>query len=150
VPVTIYGKGSEPRSIAVPARELNALVIHRKLMGAILEIEIDGKPQTTLVKDIQRHPVRRSLLHMDLQLLSANQEVVVTVTLVAGEGVELELDNLEVSGPTSEIPATIDVGPELLVDGMILASALGLPAKVTLLTPSDTVVGKEAGLREAE
>lgn len=140
VPGSLYGKGLEPISLAVDARELNALVTHRKVVGSIVEIDLGGETKATLVKEIQRHPVRRNLLHIDFQLLSADEQVTVTVALAAGEGVILHVAQVELSGSTSSIPASIEVTADQLVDGQLLASGLTLPKDVKLASDPDSVV----------
>ena len=140
VPASLYGKGMEPISLAVDARELNALVGHRKVVGSIVEIDLGGETKSTLVKEIQRHPVRRNLLHIDFQLLSADQQVTVTVALVAGEGVNLNVGQVELSGSTSSIPVNIEITSDQLVDGQLVASSLKLPKGVKLASDPDAVV----------
>jgi len=42
----------------------------QQLVGAVIDLEIDGKKQPVIVKEIQRHPVRQDVLHMDFQVLN--------------------------------------------------------------------------------
>ncbi len=149
VPVTLYG-GGKPEAAVVGARELGNLVAHRPVVGSILEIELDGKPHTTLVKEIQRHPVKRSLLHVDLQLLTAKQSITVSVQLVAGEGLELVRDTIEVTGSVSAVPVTIDVDPAKAVDGAVTASSLKLPKGIELASDPEAVVATEIAGQEGE
>ncbi|MDA8397436.1 MAG: 50S ribosomal protein L25 [Actinomycetota bacterium] len=149
VPVTLYG-GGKPEAAAVGAHELGTLVAHRRVVGSILEIELDGKRHTTLVKEIQRHPVKRSLLHVDLQLLSAKQSVTVAVRLVAGEGLELARDTIEVTGSVSAVPTSIDVDPAAMVDGAVTAGSLKLPKGIELASDPEVVVATEFVGQEGE
>ena len=142
VPATLYGKGSDPMAAALDAKELGHLVARRKVVGSILEIEIDGAKRATLVKEIQRHPVKRILLHVDLQLLDAKQAITVAVPLVALGGVELTAASIEVSGAVSSIPAAIEVSASALVDGEVLAGALALPKGVELVGDPSSVIAK--------
>ena len=150
VPVTLYGKNQETQMAAVNARELVHLVAHRQVVGAILEVELDGKVRTTLVKEIQRHPVRRNLLHIDLQVLDAKEAVSVTVQLIVHDDLELVLENVEVSGPASSIPVSISIDATMLVEGVIYASAIKLGKGLEVVTEPETIVAKEAGGSESE
>lgn len=149
VPGTLYGSGIEPLSIAVPMREFTALVNRRRILGSILEVELEGKVVTTLVKDVQRDPVKRILLHVDLQRLSANQELTAEVYLIASEGLELVTTTLSLNGPASAIPASIELTKEMLVDGKITAASVVLPKGIVVLD-ADEVLAIEIGLEEAE
>ncbi len=150
VPATLYGKGQETKIAALNARELGNLVSHRQVVGAILEVELEGHKLTTVVKEIQRHPVKRNLLHVDLQILDAKEAVTVTVQLIAGEGVELLVDNVEVSGPAARIPVSIPVGSDMFTDGVVLASAIRLPKGLEIATDLDSIIAREAGAGEDE
>ncbi len=150
VPATLYGSGEEAVSIAVPVREMNALVNKRKVVGSILEIELDGKIVTTLVKAIQRDPVKRILLNIDLQRLGATEEVSASVLLIAAEGLELTIEAIEVKGPANAIPPNLEVTLDMLLEGSVVASAVKMPKAVKMLTDADVVVAKEAGLEPTE
>ena len=149
VPVTLYG-GAKPEAAAVGARELGNLVAHRPIVGSILEIELDGKRHATLVKEVQRHPVKRTLLHVDLQLLTAKQSVTVAVQLIAGEGLALQRDTIEVTGSVSAVPASIEVDPATAVGGTVTAGALKLPKGIELASDPEAVVATEVDGQEGE
>lgn len=68
VPAVIYGKGTDPRHVGLPVRELTLALRHP---GLVLEVELDGKKELTAPRDIQRDPVRRILEHLDLVLITA-------------------------------------------------------------------------------
>jgi len=68
VPAVIYGKGSDPRHVGLPVRELTLALRHP---GLVIEVELDGKKELTAPRDVQRDPVRRILEHIDLVLITA-------------------------------------------------------------------------------
>jgi large subunit ribosomal protein L25 len=70
VPAVIYGKGNEPRHVALPVRELTLALRHP---GLVLEIELDGAKELTAPRDVQRDPVRRILEHLDLVIISKSE-----------------------------------------------------------------------------
>src|SRR3954464_9114208 len=81
VPGVIYGGGEEPAHFSVDARILRNTLAHS---SAILDVSVDGgTPSPVLVKDLQRHPVRGEIVHVDLLRVDMNQTIHTTV------GVEL-------------------------------------------------------------
>ena len=79
VPGVIYGGDGEPSHFAVDARILRNTLAHS---GAILDVSIDGgKAAPVLVKDLQRHPVRGEIMHVDLLRVNMNETIQTTVVL---------------------------------------------------------------------
>jgi large subunit ribosomal protein L25 len=73
VPGVVYGGGSDARAFQVPERELRAVLAHG---GALIEVVFDGgKPTPVVVKEQQRHPVRGSLVHVDLLEVKLDEEI---------------------------------------------------------------------------
>lgn len=79
-PVVLYGKEYESTGLYVNTLELNRFLAAHSV-GARLEVEIDGKKEMAIVKEIQRHPVRRDVLHVDFQHLKAGQKIRVTLPI---------------------------------------------------------------------
>src|SRR6201986_4139078 len=79
VPGVIYGGDAEPSHFAVNARILRNTLAHS---GAILDVSIDGgKTAPVLVKDVQRHPVRGEIVHVDFLRVNMNETIHTTVVL---------------------------------------------------------------------
>jgi large subunit ribosomal protein L25 len=73
VPGVVYGGGREARAFQVPERELRAVLAHG---GALIDVVFDGgKPTPVVVKEQQRHPVRGSLVHVDLLEVKLDEEI---------------------------------------------------------------------------
>ena len=84
VPGVLYGHGGEPVHVDLPAHELFLAVRGQK--NALLELVIEGKKQLALVKEVQRHPVSRVLLHADFLAVKAGEVVDVEVPVsIIGE-----------------------------------------------------------------
>src|SRR5204863_4761434 len=81
VPGIIYGHGREPQSLTVNAREFNRLAERVRITSTVIELGLDGKTARTLVREIQRNPLNRELLHIDFQELVAGEKVNVSVPL---------------------------------------------------------------------
>lgn len=73
-PVVLYGKEYDSTGLYINTLELNRFLAANSV-GARLELEIDGKKEMAIVKELQRHPVKRTVLHVDFQHLKAGQKV---------------------------------------------------------------------------
>jgi large subunit ribosomal protein L25 len=91
VPAVLYGEGDEVRSLSVDAKEFG-LVIHTAAgENVILDLEVEGGDAgecKAIIKDIQYHPVRRDILHVDFQHISMTKEITIRVPIeIRGEAV---------------------------------------------------------------
>src|SRR5689334_10137600 len=83
VPATVYGMGKDPQSVAVQWRELRAALVTEAGFNALIDLHVDGaKGDLVIVKDLQRHPVRRDVLHVDFLRVDADVAVTVEVPIV--------------------------------------------------------------------
>lgn len=144
IPAVLYGHGTKPLHIALPGHE-TALLLRKA--NAILELEIDGKTHTGLVKDVQKDPVRQLIEHVDLIVIRKGEKVEVDVAVhVVGEpapgtAVDVDAHSLLVEAPATSIPEYIEVSVEGLEDGSsIRASDVTLPSGVTLVVDPETLV----------
>src|SRR4051812_26393930 len=150
VPGVIYGGDGEPSHFSVDARILRNTLAHS---GAILDVTIDsGKSSPVLVKDLQRHPVRGDIVHVDLLRVNMNETIQTTVVLEplgadhapgVSEGGVLaqELRELNIEALPGDIPDTIqhDVsGMEM--NATVHLSELTAPAGITFLDDPETLV----------
>src|SRR5262245_11519316 len=81
VPGVIYGRGREPQALTVNAREFDHLAERVRITSTVIELALNGKTARTLVRELQRDPIRRSVIHIDFQELVAGEKVVVSVPL---------------------------------------------------------------------
>ncbi len=142
IPAVMYGHGIDPVHLDLPGHD--AFLIVKDNVNAVMTVKYDGKQQLVLVKDIQVHPVRRDILHMDLQVVRAGEKVQVEVpVLLVGETApgtqhQQEEFSLLVSAPATNIPESIEVSIEGLEEGTIVrVEDLTLPEGVTSETPAD-------------
>ena len=151
VPAIVYGHARTPQSLTVNARELGRLLEQFSAASTVFELALDGGTTRTLIREVQRHPVDRSLVHVDFQELVAGERVTVRVPLVfigTPEGVrseggllEEQIRDLEVSADPSSIPDHIDVDVSALLLGHPLhVRDLTLPAGITVVTDADATV----------
>lgn len=81
VPGILYGTGKEPSPISIEHNELAHQLENEAFFSHILTIKLDGKEESAIIKDLQRHPSRPVLLHVDFQRVSATEKIRVNVPL---------------------------------------------------------------------
>ena len=151
IPAVIYGHSRDPQSLAVPARELDRLLSQISAESTVVELSFDGKTSRTLIREIQRHPFKRQILHVDFQELVAGETVVVRIPLVlvgtpaevrSGAGVmDQTLRELEIEVDPANMPNHIDVDVnELTIGHSLHVRDLKLPAGVKVLVDEDASV----------
>ncbi|MDP9117614.1 MAG: 50S ribosomal protein L25/general stress protein Ctc [Actinomycetota bacterium] len=146
IPAVLYGHGSDPLHVALPALEF-ARVIREQGSNAVLSIDLDGQPQLALTKTVTVHPIRRHIEHVDLLIIRRGEKVVVDVYLVVTGNavpdtlVTQELVSLQVEADAMSIPDEIEVSVEGAAIGTrILASEVPLPEGVELRTDPEYLV----------
>jgi len=154
IPGVVYGRGREPVAVHVPERELSHIVhLHRGRAGLVgLVFEGDsGEPVPGVIKEVQRDPVSRRILAVDLQRVSLTEKIRTEVPVVAqgrakgveeGGVLELLIHEVEVECLPTAIPEslTVDVS-QLGIGDSLPVSALSVPEGVTVHTPgTDTLV----------
>ncbi|MEY4856729.1 MAG: ribosomal protein [Gemmatimonadota bacterium] len=151
IPAVIYGHGREAQSLVLNARDTDKLLKSIAISSTVIELAIDGKTARTLIREVQRHPFKRTITHMDFQELVAGETVSVHCPIVyigVPEGVRLEgglldqiMHQLHIEADSSSIPNHIDVDVSSLKIGNTLhVSDLKLPAGIKVLDePGNTV-----------
>lgn len=153
IPGVIYGHGFEPLPVQFAARELE-LVLQRAGTSTLLNIEVAGNPQpyTVIVRDVQRHPLKRYVTHVDMQALNMAETVRVAIPVVlSGEspavrdlhGMLLHLiTEVEVEGlPSALIPAIeVSVSDLTELGAALTVGALAIPEGLKILTPAEEIV----------
>lgn len=144
LPAVLYGPGMPPRHLLVVTHEFESALAHRVTPGSILDLEVGGRTLTVKLQEVQRHPVRRDLAHLDFLALDVREETEASVELtVEGEGILLEEASLAVRGKVRDLPNQLVIGPELFEGAEVLtAGELRLPAGVVLVSAPDTVVAR--------
>jgi|KBSSwiStaDraftv2_1062776.scaffolds.fasta_scaffold544971_2 large subunit ribosomal protein L25 len=153
VPATLYGLGQDAQTVAVAWRELRRVLTTDAGVNAFIHLEVDGKRQATLVKEIQRHPVRRDVVHVDFLRVDPKKtlDVEVSIELIgeaeavtrAGGIVQQLVHSLVVSTRPDNIPNSLELDvSELTLDGELRVRDLVLPAGVTTEADPDDVVAQ--------
>ena len=144
VPAVLYGHGADPVHVALPG---HATMLALKNVNALLTIDINGDTQLALPKDVQRHPIRRTIEHVDLIVVRRGEKVTVDIPLhVTGEPGPGGLVLVELNTLSIEVEATaIPQASEFDIDGAAIgtqlhAAQIPLPNGATLITDGDTIV----------
>src|SRR5437660_2496986 len=82
VPAVIYGHGREPQSLTLNARDLDKMLAHIQAESTVIEVTVGGHTSKTLIREIQRHPIKRQILHVDFQALVAGEKVILSIPIV--------------------------------------------------------------------
>jgi large subunit ribosomal protein L25 len=155
IPAVIYGHGSEPVHVSLPGHEI-ALLLRRA--NAVIELNVEGTTHLTLVKDVQKDPVRQIIEHIDLIVIRKGEKVQVEVAVhVVGEpapGTVADLDakTLLLEVEATNIPQSVTIDVEGLEDGTLVhANEVALPAGAELISdPEMVVVGVHVPAEEEE
>ena len=82
IPAVIYGHAREPQSLAIPAREVEKLLERVSAESTVIELNLGSSVARTLIREVQRHPFKKQILHIDFQELVAGEKVSVNVPIV--------------------------------------------------------------------
>jgi large subunit ribosomal protein L25 len=145
IPAVLYGHGTDPRHIALPAREFSHAI--KGGANTLLTLQLDGTSELALPKAIQRHPIRGHYEHVDLLLVRRGEKVTVEVPVtLSGEAVrdglvDQQLITLTVEAEATHIPDHFEVSIEgMQVGDNVHAGAVSLPSGTTLVGDPDQVV----------
>jgi large subunit ribosomal protein L25 len=145
IPAVLYGHGTEPRHIALPARDFAFAI--RGGINTLLTVEIDGGAELALPKAIQRDPLKGTFEHVDLLLVRRGEKVTVELPItLTGEArpgglVNQDLNSLTVEAEATNIPDGVDINiGDIEVGGHVSAGDVQLPSGATLVTEPDALV----------
>jgi large subunit ribosomal protein L25 len=146
VPAVLYGHGTDPVHVTLPGHDTMMALKHGGA-NALLSIDLDGETQLALPKQVQRHPVRGELEHVDLLLVRRGEKVTVEVPVVTvGEAaietvVTIEHPTISLEAEATHIPESVEVSVEGLEAGtQILAKDVDLPAGISLQVDDEALV----------
>ena len=153
IPAIIYGGKSQPQPIQLDHEKIWLAQQNEWFYSSILNIDVEGKVEQVLLRDMQRHPFKQIIMHLDFQRVDANQALRASVPLhflnedksPAGKAADVvvlhELNDVEVSCLPKDLPEFIEIDLSNLVVGDIIhLSDLKLPEGVEL---PELKLGKE-------
>ncbi|NLU69973.1 50S ribosomal protein L25/general stress protein Ctc [Streptomyces sp. HNM0574] len=145
MPAVIYGHGAEPVHVALPRYDM---MMALKTPNVLINLDIEGRKELVIPKDVQREAIRSFLLHADLLVVKKGEKVTVDVPIhVEGELapgqhlLEHALNTLPVEAEATHIPETVTVSVDGLAAGdTVYAKDVQLPKGTTLAVEADDVV----------
>ncbi|MCX7041989.1 MAG: 50S ribosomal protein L25/general stress protein Ctc [Gammaproteobacteria bacterium] len=153
VPAIVYGAQAAPENVQLEHTALWLASQNEWFYSSILQLSVDGKSQKVLLRDMQRHPFKQQILHLDFQRIDENVAIRFNVPLhflnqdvspagkTAGVVVLHELNEIRVSCLPKDLPEFIEVDLSALALGDIIhLSQLKLPEGVSL---PELKLGKE-------
>jgi large subunit ribosomal protein L25 len=144
IPAVVYGHAREAQALSLDAHELQRLLAHINAETTVIELGVDGASSRTLIREIQRHPLSRSVLHVDFQELVAGEKVIVKIPVVltgTSIGVRLSggimtqvLNELECRVDPANIPNRIEVDiTDITIGHSIHVSEVKVPEGVEIM-----------------
>src|SRR5215213_1378835 len=151
IPAVIYGHAREPMSLAVTAREVEKLLERVSAESTVIELNLAGGVARTLIREIQRHPFKKQILHIDFQELVAGEKVSVNVPIVltgTPEGVRVSggilsqvMSELTILVDPVNIPRRIEADvTHVLIGHSIHVSDLKAPEGVEIMDDAETTI----------
>jgi large subunit ribosomal protein L25 len=158
VPAVVYGLGAETLSVAVPARQLDQILVGGA--NSLITLDIDGSEALALARQVQRHPTRGELLHVDFVRVRRDVAVAAEVALhLTGEAVgvrdggllEQQVFHLPIEAKPQDIPHEVEMDVSALgIGDQLHARDVTLPPGVTATIDPDTLVAQVVAPRVQE
>jgi large subunit ribosomal protein L25 len=153
IPAIVYGHNVKPVAVQLKEREL-AAVLRKVGRNSLISLNLNGTSRMVLTREVQRHPVRRDLIHVDFLEVSMTEKIKANVRIIikgedvaadlkSGQGVLLrEMEVIEIECLPGDLfdSLTIDISQSKIGD-VVLVKDLIIPANVTVLeNPDDDIL----------
>ncbi|MCB1255945.1 MAG: 50S ribosomal protein L25 [Microthrixaceae bacterium] len=172
VPGIVYGAGKPSVPVSVDRRDFRLAMSTDAGANAVIELQVDGDSDQVIVREVQRHPVRRDVIHVDFLRIDPTRPIELDVPInlvgeakkvtVNGGMTEQRLNKIKVRANPDQIPGHIDVDISgMTLDRSLLVKDLELPEGLTCLTKPQlavvtaeltraAIVARKAGEDDAE
>jgi large subunit ribosomal protein L25 len=161
IPAVIYGHGREPESLMVGEAELVRVLTGLEVGSAVFDLDVDGSSVTALVREIQRHPFRAKILHVDFLEIRAGEKITLQLAVHLtgspdgvrnGGGVlDQAMREITIRVLPKDIPNRLDVDvTELRVGQSLHVRDIQIPDAEILTDPGNTICSVVAPKVEAE
>jgi large subunit ribosomal protein L25 len=144
IPAVIYGHGTDPKHVALPGHQVSLLI---RRANVVLELDVNGTEQLTLVKDVQKDPVHQIIEHIDLLVVKKGEKIQVDIPVsllgepAAGTIAAQDANTVLLEVEATHIPERIELDVEGLEDGThITAADLKLPQGASLIVDPETLI----------
>ncbi|MDA8870724.1 50S ribosomal protein L25/general stress protein Ctc [Rhizobiaceae bacterium] len=163
VPAVIYGDKKDPLKISLPSKELTLKIHKGGFMTTLLDIAVDGATHKVLPKDFQLHPVKDTVMHVDLLRVSSKTKVTVEIPvhflneeecpgLKEGGSLNIVRHTVEVNCPANSIPESfeVDLTPYNIGDGIHISNVTLPEGVVPTITDRDFTIATIIASRTEE
>ncbi|HUD96559.1 MAG TPA: 50S ribosomal protein L25/general stress protein Ctc [Woeseiaceae bacterium] len=146
IPAILYGGGRPPRALLLDHNKVLQHLDHEAFYSSILTIKVGDKTQAAILKDVQRHPAKRHVLHMDMQRIVEDEKIRMNVPIhfvgeqsapgvkLAGGSVSRMITDVEISCLPRDLPEYLEVDiSNLELDDMLYLSDIKLPEGVDII-----------------
>lgn len=151
IPGVVYGHGTDPVPVAVVARDFRIAMSGDAGLNTLLSLELEGTNLLTLARDIQRHPVKNVVTHIDFLIVRRDEVISAEVTInLVGEAMEVQhgdgvvdqqLFTLAVKAKPADIPPSVDIDiTDLIIGGSLHVRDIAVPKGVEIETELDATV----------
>ena len=151
IPGILYGHGMTPVILSVARRDLRVALSGPAGQNTILTLSVDGSSYNAVVKEMQRHPVRRNVSHVDFVQINLSEEIVMHVpvhltgvakqVVAAGGLVDAAVDSIEVRTTPANVPNEIVIDiTDLTPESVIHLADLKLPAGVVAVGDPEMLI----------
>jgi large subunit ribosomal protein L25 len=160
IPAVIYGAFQEPRAVSLNPKDILRIIRSKTGHNSIFDVEITGGEKTpVIVADEQYHPVKGTLMHIDLKRIDLTRKLRVSVPVhVNGEAkgvkqqggvLDIVTKSVEIECIPDDIPNQFDVDvTELMIGNNIRVSQLPVKEGIRILTAPDVVIAHVVGIKE--
>jgi len=145
VPAVIYGAGRDPRNLMFDHNKVLRQLEDPSFYSSILNIKVGEKSRAAIVKDIQRHPSKKQIIHIDLQRIVEDEQIKMQIPIhylgeedavgvkIGGGTVTKLMTELEISCLPKDLPEFLEVDiSDLELDQMLNVSDISLPEGVEI------------------
>ena len=161
LPAVLYGHGAPPQNIAIDAKAFDELLHRGGRNGIVTLTEPGQKSDTALVRDVQRNPVTRKIIHVDLQRVGEHESVraklpIVTVGVArgvkdSGGVMDVIMHEVEIEGPADQLPERLEIDVTALgIHEHVTAADIKIPHGITMITAADTTIVSIEASRTAQ
>jgi large subunit ribosomal protein L25 len=151
IPAVLYGHGIEPIPVSVDARDLRVALGGEAGSRALLSLRVGKDNHLAMARQLQRHPVRQTVIHVDFQVVGRDEVITAEIPIILigealavhrGDGmVDQELSALPIRAKPADLPPHLEIDiSEMEIGDSIRASEMPLPAGVELDVDGDSVV----------
>jgi large subunit ribosomal protein L25 len=160
IPAVIYGAFKDPEAVSLNPKDILRIIRSKTGHNSIFDVEITGGEKTpVIVADEQYHPVKGTLMHIDLKRIDLTRKLRVSIPVhVNGEAkgvkqqggvLDIVTKRVEIECIPDDIPDRFDVDvTELMIGNNIRVSALEVKEGIRILTAPDVVIAHVVGIRE--